>query len=158
MKRVKMTHAKSPSCSGRRNSFTASPRGRWGGRGMGTRPSIRAAHTVGMRVSAATAESSVQAVRPGANEWRDRHCKRAAQAEGDADGGVLQPLGDHLVDLGLDQDGRKGQPEEVAPEPEGAEGGVLQVPVVGRLGDAGDGCRHGRKAKLSRLTLLPETR
>ena len=68
----------------------------------------------------AASESSIQAVRPGTHEGRHRHREHTAQAEGNADGRVLQPLGDHLVDLGLDQDGREGQPEEVAPEPEGA--------------------------------------
>ena len=53
--RVKTTQAKSPSCSGRRNSRIASPIERLGCAAMGARPSLRAAQIVGISVSRMTA-------------------------------------------------------------------------------------------------------
>jgi len=102
--------------------------------------------------------AGVQAVRPCADDRRYGHREQAADSERDADGGVLGSLWDDLVDLGLDQNRRQRNPEEVAAEPERAESGVLQVPVVGGSALAGDGRCHGRKAKLSRFLPRAEKR
>src|SRR6266851_4961785 len=80
------------------------------------------------------------------------------RSECDADGGVPNVFGDNLIDLGLDQNGGQRNPKEVAAEPERAERGVLQVPVMSGRSFGGEGRGHGRKAKLSRLILAAEKR
>src|SRR5207245_8086292 len=84
-------------------------------------------------------KATVYAVGPRAYQRRYRHGQEAAYPECNTDAGVLEvALGDDLVDLGLEQDGREGDPEEVASKPEGAEPGVPQIAEVLRHG----WCRH----------------
>ena len=91
----------------------------------------------------APSKATVYAVGPRADQGRHRHGQEAANPERNTDAGVLEvSLGDDFVDLGLEQDGRQRDPEEVAPEPEGAERGMAQVAKV-RL-------RHGWRRRWNR--------
>jgi len=95
---------------------------------------------------AAPAESTVEAIGPGAHEWRHGHGKEPADADGKPYGAVLRAFGDHLVDLALDQDRGERYPHEVAAEPEGAERRVAHVPEAVLSGpDGADRRIHPRR-------------